>query len=134
MALLQVTAALLALSHQATPHSTMHTPAALHPQEEEAFNQQLEQQVSALRAATGTLEATTRQQAESQGPMHFALSASAGVLGRTLIEHAIPFSPHPCQPWLSAVAAVGLGCHPAVLYPCNALAACAANILQAAAH
>ena len=47
-------------------------------QEEEAYGQQLEQQISVLRGASGTLEATTRQQAESQGPVYFTLTAQAG--------------------------------------------------------
>lgn len=66
-------------------------------QEEEAYGQQLEQQIAVLRAASGAVEATTRQQAEAQGPMYFTLTAHAGrggaafaFGGRGGFEH-IPF-------------------------------------------
>jgi hypothetical protein len=47
-------------------------------QAEEAYTQQLEQQLAAVRMASDALHSTTKQQAEAQGPMHFGLSAMAG--------------------------------------------------------
>jgi hypothetical protein len=75
-------------------------------QEEEAYGQQLEQQISVLRGASGTLEATTRQQAESQGPMYFNLTAQAGA--QQALEPAARHPWHPlgggaCMPCLGHI-------------------------------
>jgi hypothetical protein len=49
-------------------------------QAEEAYTQQLEQQLAAVHMASDALHSITKQQAEAQGPMHFGLSGLASEL------------------------------------------------------